>query len=844
MNDLDRAREALSFIPSHDRDLWIPIGMGLHNEFGDAGFDLWDEWSQGADNYDAAAVRTSWKGFRPGGGRTVATLFHEAKQSGWVPTGNYEPKEWTPAELAERQRKLEQAEAKATKDRQAAAAKARRIWNVATAAAPTHGYLQRKGLEPTATLRMIDAKALAAIAGYAPAQGDAVLSGEILVVPIKVGDALTTVELIDSAGHKTCLAGGQTKGGYWSPHPLPSGDGAGLTVYIGEGVATTLSVSAATDAPCVAARYLGNVPTVAAYFRAAYPRADLVILGEVGTIERHARAAQSVGGRLWTPDFGTTRREGDKDANDFAAVFGLEALRNALEGAPRPSPLLTVVEAPSAAWSEPEPLLSDCAAEPYPLEVLPSLIRDAIREAVDFVQCPVALAGSSALSALSAAGQALADVRRAENLQGPISLFTLGFYDSGERKTATDNLFAEPIREWERDCAVETEPRVAQYKAQLAGFEAVREGLLARIKRRSEKNEPSDAERQELEELERDRPVAPRTPRMLMVDATPEALAYQLAKNWPSGAILSSEAGIVFGGQSMKADSVMRNLSQLNVLWDGGRHRVDRKSSEGFTLEDVRLTMGLALQPDTMRAFLDATKGLARGTGFAARFLIAWPETTQGTRKFKEAPRGWPALSRFRRRIRELLEGQREMPLAERGGLSPALLTLSPGAQAAWIAFHDETEAELRPGGDMEQTRDVASKAADNAARVAALFHVLEHGPSGSISEEHMRAAGALIAWHLYEARRFLGNIALPLATINGARLERWLMERHGLTGEPFVRRQDVQRQGPNPLRRGKALDEAIAELESLHRARLVVEGRQKRIYLNPALVEGLRHAA
>jgi hypothetical protein len=33
--------------------------------------------------------------------------------------------------------------------------------------------------------------------------------------------------------------------------------------------------------------------------------------------------------------------------------------------------------------------------------------------------------------------------------------------------------------------------------------------------------------------------------------------------------------------------------------------------------------LGLAVQPETVRAFFEDSRGLARGTGFAARFLIA-----------------------------------------------------------------------------------------------------------------------------------------------------------------------------------------------------------------------------
>ena len=254
----------------------------------------------------------------------------------------------------------------------------------------------------------------------------------------------------------------------------------------------------------------------------------------------------------------------------------------------------------------------------------------------------------------------------------------------------------------------------------------------------------------------------------------------------------------------MKGDSQMGTLSLLNSLWSDETFISDRRTTESYALCGGRLTMGLGAQPETVRAFFEATEGLARGSGFAARFLIAWPASTQGERLFREAPATWPALSAFNRRIGALLD----MPLTfdEREVLKPTMLDFSPEARAAWIAFHDEVEKELRPGGDMAETRDVASKTADNAARLAALFHVFEHGPSGQIGLDAMQSACTLAAWHLYEARRFLGEHALPVNVVNAIRLDGWLSKYCAEHRTTSVLRSLVQRRGPSPLRDGQAL--------------------------------------
>jgi len=66
-------------------------------------------------------------------------------------------------------------------------------------------------------------------------------------------------------------------------------------------------------------------------------------------------------------------------------------------------------------------------------------------------------------------------------------------------------------------------------------------------------------------------------------NATPEALKWNLAKGWPSGGVVSSEAGLVFGAHGMGKDSILRNLATLNQLWDGMDIATERRTTESFT---------------------------------------------------------------------------------------------------------------------------------------------------------------------------------------------------------------------------------------------------------------------
>ena len=179
------------------------------------------------------------------------------------------------------------------------------------------------------------------------------------------------------------------------------------------------------------------------------------------------------------------------------------------------------------------------------------------------------------------------------------------------------------------------EPEVSRHVAAMRAWTAKCEGVGQAIKQAARSGKPTSEKEDELERLEADKPEAPRVPTLIYGDSTPEALAFNLAQGWPSGGVLSSEAGIVFGGHAMGRNSIMRNLSLLNSLWDGRGHKVHRRTADPFTMEGVRLTMGLAVQPNTVHAFFDNSKGLARGSGFAARFLIAWPHSNARSTSFQ-----------------------------------------------------------------------------------------------------------------------------------------------------------------------------------------------------------------
>lgn len=485
-------------------------------------------------------------------------------------------------------------------------------------------------------------------------------------------------------------------------------------------------------------------------------------------------------------------------------------------------------------WLSPLSLLQETEPTPYPLEALPSGLGDAVREVLDFTQCPIALAACSALSALSVSAQHIANVRRAEGLESPVSLYILAVAESGERKTSVDKHFTSAISAWEINQAEIAKPDIKRQQINHQSWLMQFEGLKQKIKETAKQQKPADTLTRQLHELKDAEPEAIRVPRLIYGDSTPEQLGFSLAKGWPSAGVLSSEAGIVFGSHGMTGDSAMRNMALINILWEGGTHSIDRRTSESYKVQDARLTMGLAVQADTVKAFFDNSKQLARGTGFAARFLIAWPGSTQGNRLYKEPPKNYPMLSAFNQRITELLN--KTPLLTDAGGLSPATLDLSDDAKLAWVEFHNEVERELKQDGQMADVRDVASKAADNVARLAALFHLYEWRSEGAISKDHIVRASFIVTWHLFEAKRFLQQIATPTYINNAIKIDNYILRYCREHKTDTLPQNYIRRHGA--IRDSKALKDALNELVEANRIRIFLDDKTSTVQVNPELLE------
>jgi hypothetical protein len=453
---------------------------------------------------------------------------------------------------------------------------------------------------------------------------------------------------------------------------------------------------------------------------------------------------------------------------------------------------------------EPLPLAAPVSkARPYPIRSLGPVLGGAARSIAEKCQCAPALAGQSVLAVASLAAQRLADIRLPFGQTRPLSLFFVTIAASGDRKTTADNEALIPVRMHEKTLRdsyrkVHEIWRISQvaWSAQHRKIES--DKRLDRLAREAELVVLGAA------------PIEPIKPLLTAPEPTVEALG----KHWPvlpgSLGIFSAEGGQMTGGHGFGPDHRLKTAAALSSLWDGAGIRRLRAGDSIADLPGKRLALHLMVQPDAAAAFL--SEPMLRDQGLLSRVLIAAPESLAGTRIWKEPAdcldvglRGYVAA------ILDLLE--RPAPAANEAGneLAPRVLDLSAMAKAAWVTFYDRIEAALAPDGALEGLRDVAGKAAENAARLAGVLTIVEKPDALTVEGDAMAASCELMLWYLTEAQRLSGVHHQSPSLRNAAKLLEWLRAK----GKTEIAVREIMQFGPSSLRGKAEAEAALGELES-----------------------------
>lgn len=334
----ERVREALAFISSDcDRDTWVYVGMGVHDELGEDGWALWDDWSAEADSYKPADARAVWKSFEPGGGRGFGSVVDLAKKGGFDPRmkGKAPTKEAIMEREAKRAERAAVHAAEEALEAIAAVVKAQERWTAGAPASPDHPYLKKKGVQPhglkVGTWPKLD-----------PVSGKVRQLENVLILPVKNRKGhIVSLQGITPTGEKFHMYRGDKIGNFY-----PLGDKHKTVdgvqeIHFAEGYATAASGHEVSGHFTLCCYDAGNLMHVVRSVRDAKPDARLVILADNDT-QREAEGKGNAGMRkatevaLETGAFVAHVPEGG-DFNDLRLAHGDAAVLARVEAAVVPT---------------------------------------------------------------------------------------------------------------------------------------------------------------------------------------------------------------------------------------------------------------------------------------------------------------------------------------------------------------------------------------------------------------------------------------------------------------------------------------------------------------------------
>ncbi|MNZ90615.1 DNA primase TraC [compost metagenome] len=295
----------LRFIPADSREVWLKVGMGVKVEFGEPGFDAWDDWSQSGTGYSPRDAVMVWRSFRKAG-TGMGTVIKLAKDAGWLPEKrelSREDKRRLDEQL-EARRKAREAEVTADKARtarmnEAVAEACACIWAEHCRTEGASDYLQRKRVaghgvryfERLVVLEIDDQAERCQVwvgtdaqrwLGMVPKPRPAHLSMMVLrkgymAVPLRdAAGRLWSLQSINGQGTKLFPRYGRKQGCF---HLIGEPVGASV-LAVAEGYATAASVHEATGWPVAMAFDAGNLLPVGRALRELHPEVALVFAGD------------------------------------------------------------------------------------------------------------------------------------------------------------------------------------------------------------------------------------------------------------------------------------------------------------------------------------------------------------------------------------------------------------------------------------------------------------------------------------------------------------------------------------------------------------------------------------
>jgi hypothetical protein len=348
--------------------------------------------------------------------------------------------------------------------------------------------------------------------------------------------------------------------------------------------------------------------------------------------------------------------------------------------------------------AEPQPLMRPLPPpEPFPLDALGPDLARAAQAIHDFVQSPLEMCAGAVLASTSFAVSAHINILMPTGQTKPASSWFWCVAESGERKTATDDLAFGPQKQREIQLHTRHKVELENYEVRRKMWEAQAKAIEKQFKDPGAAGSP--AHQEELEKLG-PAPEKPLEALIMSSEFTFEGLVRCLNLGQPLYGIIGSEGGQFIGGHGMTEESKLRTITGLSAAWDGEPIKRVR-ATETVILYGRRVGTHLMVQPEVAATALNDE--ILTKQGFLSRILTCAPEGLIGKRMHKgPPPEAAQILKEYETRILNILEMPYPLAPDTRNELIPRAISFSAEAEHLFWEFADEVEKEMASGGEYE----------------------------------------------------------------------------------------------------------------------------------------------
>ena len=559
-----------------------------------------------------------------------------------------------------------------------------------------------------------------------------------LVLPLRgAGGELHSLQFIQDDGTKRFLTGGRIAGCSFAMSDRTDG-----TLVVCEGYATGASIHEATGFAVVCAMHAGNLKGVADDLRKKFPGREIIVAadndqftaGNPG-LTKATEAAVTICAKLAVPNFQDVSTK-PTDFNDLHQLAGLSVVAQQIADAqPVPGFKKTTVELPEET-DEPE-------SAPFPLDALPSAMRDIIAGVARTERVPVALPAVCSLAVASAAIGAGLEITSGPNRVTRANLFFLASAESGSGKSETFRIIAAPlvdhqtrvIERWK----VHTLPKIETEIGVLVREIKTLEGKAAKANTAPNEHDEMLADLESKRARKNKLGSLSSMPCIIAQDVTTERLAVLLRDNRELNFSASADARKLIEnvmGRYNPGNSTDESL--YLSAFSGDFVRVDRQGRETVILNRPCLSLCWFFQPDKMVTMLDEESLSA--SGFLARPLIchtnATPLRIEGVPQIlaETVRQQWTQL------IDDLLATFHAADKAH-------CITPTPEAVAILNGFYNRIVD--RRGGDLADVGAFAARYGENAWRLSVVLHAAQW--AGEAGHEPLSAETAANAVRVVE---------------------------------------------------------------------------------------------